>query len=47
VPVGRTPGASYERTHSPVHDPDNQFLFLCFDVKRRFARARFFADLGA
>ena len=48
VPVGRTAGEhGYERTHSPVHDPDNQFLFLCFDVKRRFARARFFVDLGA
>jgi hypothetical protein len=42
VPVGRTAGEHpYERTHSPVHDADDQFLFLCFDVKRRFARARF------
>jgi hypothetical protein len=42
VPVGRTAGEHpYERTHSPVHDERDQFLFLCFDVKRRFARARF------
>jgi hypothetical protein len=42
VPAGRTAGGHpYERTHSPVHEPDDQFLFLCFDVKRRFAGARF------
>jgi hypothetical protein len=42
VPVGRTACEHpYERTHSPVHDPDGQFLFVCFDVKRTFARARF------
>jgi hypothetical protein len=42
VPVGRTAGEhGYERTHSPVHDADEQFLFLCFDVRRGFARARF------
>jgi hypothetical protein len=42
VPVGRTAGEHpYERTHSPVHAADDQFLFLCFDVKRRFVRARF------
>lgn len=42
VPVGRTAGEHpYERTHSPVHAPDDQFLFLCFDVKRRFVDARF------
>ena len=42
VPVGRTAGEHpYERTHSPVHAVDAQFLFLCFDVKRRFAQARF------
>jgi hypothetical protein len=42
VPVGRTAGEHpYERTHSPVHDERDQFLFLCFDVKRRFVRARF------
>jgi hypothetical protein len=42
VPVGRTAGEHpYERTHSPVHAPDDQFLFLCFDVKRRLAGARF------
>jgi len=31
----------YERTHSPVHDEDRQFLFLDFDVKRSALRARF------
>lgn len=42
VPVGRTAAEHpYERTHSAVHAADDQFLFLCFDVKRRFARARF------
>jgi len=47
VPVGRTAAEHpYERTHSPVHAPDDQFLFLCFDVKRCFARARFRAGPG-
>jgi hypothetical protein len=32
---------SYERTHSPVHSEDDQFLFLDFDVKRPFLRDRF------
>jgi hypothetical protein len=32
---------SYERTHSPVHDPVDQFLFLDFDVRRRDLRERF------
>jgi hypothetical protein len=42
VPVGRTAAEHpYERTHSAVHAADDQFLFVCFDVKRRFARARF------
>jgi hypothetical protein len=42
VPVGRTAGEHpYERTHSPVHASRDQFLFLCFDVKRRFLRGRF------
>ena len=42
VPAGRTAGEHpYERTHSPVHAADDQFLFLCFDVKRWFAGARF------
>jgi len=31
----------YERTHSPVHDEERQFLFLDFDVKRSALRARF------
>jgi len=43
VPVGRTAaGHPYERTHSPVHDERDQFLFLCFDVKRRLAGVRRF-----
>jgi hypothetical protein len=47
VPVGRTAGEHpYERTHSPVHDPGDQFLFLCFDVRRGFARERFHAGPG-
>jgi hypothetical protein len=42
VPLGRgARGHPYERTHSPVRDTDAQFLFICFDVKRRFAGARF------
>ncbi len=31
----------YERTHSPVHDPQRQFMFLDFDVARVDLRARF------
>ena len=47
VPVGRTAGEHpYERTHSPVHAADDQFLFLCFDLKRRFVRARFRSGPG-
>ncbi|MGH7893967.1 MAG: hypothetical protein ACREQL_04815 [Candidatus Binatia bacterium] len=39
VPVGRTAAEHpYERTHSPVHDERDQFLFLCFDVKRGHVR---------
>jgi len=42
VPAGRSAGEHpYERTHSPVRAADEQFLFLCFDVKRRFVVARF------
>ena len=32
---------AYERTHSPVHDEADQFLFLCFDVPRRLMHERF------
>ncbi len=47
VPAGRTAGEHpYERTHSAVHAADEQFLFLCFDVKRRFARTRFRSGSG-
>jgi len=31
----------YESTHSPVHHPDQQFMFLDFDVARADLRARF------
>ena len=48
VPAGRTAGEHpYERTHSAVHATDDQFLFLCFDVKRRFAQTRFRAGPSA
>jgi hypothetical protein len=30
----------YESTHSPVHDPERQFMFLDFDVARPDLRAR-------
>jgi hypothetical protein len=41
VPVGRTAAEQpYERTHSPVRDERDQFLFLCFDVKRRLPGVR-------
>jgi hypothetical protein len=42
VPAGRTAREHpYERTHSPVRDPDDQFMFLCFDVPRAVLRDRF------
>jgi hypothetical protein len=42
VPAGRTAREHpYERTHSPVHDTDDQFMFLCFDVMRPVLRGRF------
>jgi hypothetical protein len=42
VPAGRTAREHpYERTHSPVHDADDQFMFLCFDVVRPALRDRF------
>ena len=42
VPAGRTAREHpYERTHSPVHDTDDQFMFLCFDVMRPALRGRF------
>jgi len=31
----------YESTHSPVHDSEQQFMFLDFDVARADLRARF------
>jgi len=36
---------AYERTHAPVHDPAQQFLFLDFDVRRADLRARFRAPV--
>lgn len=45
LPEGRTPRRHpYERTHSPVREPDEQFMFLCFDVKRALLRERFRRD---
>jgi hypothetical protein len=42
VPAGLTAKEhAYDRTHSPVHDEANQFLFLDFDVPRRGLRERF------
>jgi hypothetical protein len=42
VPAGRAAREHpYERTHSPVHSGDDQFLFLDFDVKRTLLRDRF------
>ncbi|MCX7892588.1 MAG: hypothetical protein N2544_09535 [Burkholderiales bacterium] len=42
LPEGRTwREHPYERTHSPVHDERDQFLFVCFDVPRRLIGARF------
>ena len=42
VPAGRTAREHpYERTHSPVQDADDQFMFLCFDVMRPALRNRF------
>src|SRR5215470_2515068 len=42
VPEGlRAREHPYERTHSPVHAADDQFLFLDFDVKRSLLRERF------
>ena len=34
----------YEKTHSPVHDEKDQFLFLSFDVRRRDLRHCFRPD---
>jgi hypothetical protein len=42
VPAGRTAREHpYERTHSPVQNADDQFMFLCFDVMRPALRSRF------
>jgi hypothetical protein len=42
VPSGRTAREHpYERTHSPVRAPEDQFMFLCFDVVRPALRDRF------
>jgi len=42
VPEGRTAREHpYERTHGLVTDPDGQFVFLDFDVKRSLLRSRF------
>jgi hypothetical protein len=42
VPAGRRAREHpYERTHSPVQDAGDQFMFLCFDVMRPVLRSRF------
>jgi hypothetical protein len=42
VQVGTTADQHvYESSHSPVHDPERQFMFLDFDVARADLRARF------
>jgi len=42
VPEGRTAREHpYERTHGLVTDPESQFMFLDFDVKRPLLRERF------
>jgi hypothetical protein len=42
VPEGRTAREHpYERTHGLVTDPDDQFMFLDFDVRRPLLRSRF------
>lgn len=42
VPEGRTAGEHpYERTHGLVTDPERQFMFLDFDVRRPLLRSRF------
>jgi len=45
IPEGMTvKDYRYEKTHSPVHAEEDQFLFLSFDVKRRDLRSRFRPD---
>jgi hypothetical protein len=47
VPTGRAAKEhTYERTHSPVHSSDDQFLFFDFDVKRPLLRDRFRVRAG-
>jgi len=42
VPEGRTAlEHPYERTHGLVTDPESQFMFLDFDVRRPLLRSRF------
>jgi hypothetical protein len=42
VPEGRSAREHpYERTHSHVTDPEHQFMFLGFDVRRPLLRSRF------
>jgi hypothetical protein len=45
IPEGMTvKDYRYEKTHSPVHAEEDQFLFLSFDVRRRDLRPRFRPD---
>ena len=42
LPEGRTwREHPYERTHSPVRDEADRFMFVCFDVPRRLMHPRF------
>jgi hypothetical protein len=42
IPVGTTlKQYRYEKTHSPVSNDEDRFLFFSFDVKRRDLRQRF------
>lgn len=42
VPEGSTAEQHhYDQSHGPVHDPEAQFLFLDFDLRRPDLRARF------
>jgi hypothetical protein len=42
VPEGlRARQHAYERTHGPVSEEQDQFMFFCFDVKRSLLRHRF------
>ena len=46
VPEGRVAREHpYERTHSPVAQLEDRFLFVCFDVRRSRLRSRFRSEV--